>query len=64
MVSFDLNFRLIFIKDILQDEESLCTMQSISWLSIKRVYYQGNMIKVFNGDFIYCVRVGVLLGRF
>ena len=60
MVSFDLSFILMLMKDIFEDEGALWTEGRISWISINRDSYQINKVQVVNGFF--CTYAGVLLG--
>ena len=62
MVTFDFSFRSMLIEDIVEDEGSLWTEGSISWLSINISYYNGKRVQVAGGDFCPCIDVGVLLG--
>ena len=60
MVSFDMSFRPMPIKEIVEEEGALLTEGIISWLSIDRGYSQGNKVQVVNGSFCTCI--GVLSG--
>ena len=58
MVSFDLSFILMLMKDIFEDEGALWTEGRISWISINRDSYQINKVQVINGfvvlTLMYC----------
>ena len=60
MVSFDLRFRSMLIKDIFEDEVALLSEGSISWISINGDSYQENRVQVADGNFCTCV--GLSLG--
>ena len=66
MVSFDLIFRLMLIKDIVEDEGSLFTEGSILWVSINRYYYHRKSLQFVDvAFFTFAVASwggGVLLG--
>ena len=46
MVSFDLSFRSMLIKEIVENEGELWSEVSITWLSINRVSYHGKRLQV------------------
>ena len=58
MVTFDLSFRSMFINEIVEDEGSLWTEGSISWISINRGSYQGNRVQVVDCSFYSSFSVG------
>ena len=60
MVSFDLTFRSMLIKEIVEDEGSLWTEGSISWISINIGSSQDKRVQVVYGAFITCVSAGLL----
>ena len=60
MVSFDLRFRLMLIKDIFEDEGALWSEGSISWIFINGGSYQENRVQVADDNFCTCV--GLSLG--
>ena len=51
MVTFDLSFRSMFIREIVEDEGSLWTEGSTSGLSINRGSYHGKTVQFFDGAF-------------
>ena len=57
MVPFDLSFRSMLIKEIVEDEGALRTEGSISWISINIGSYRGKSIHVVDGAFHTCVGV-------
>ena len=59
-MSFDLGFRSMLIKEIVEDKGSLWTEGIISWISINRGSSQGKRVQVVGGDSRPCV--GLLLG--
>ena len=57
MVSVDLSFILMLIKEIVEDEVDLFIEGSISGLSINICYYQGSIVQVVDGSFCSCAGV-------
>ena len=57
MVSFDLNFISMLIKDIAEDGGALWNEGIISWLSINRGSYQVNRVQVVHGNFLPCADI-------
>ena len=51
MVSFDLSFRSILVKEIVENEGALWTERRISWLSINIGSSKGNRLQVVDGAF-------------
>ena len=57
MVSFDLSFRTMFTKEIVEDKGALWSEGIISWLYINRGSYKCNGVKVVDGNFSSCIGV-------
>ena len=56
-MSFDLGFRSMLIKEIVEDKGSLWTEGIISWISINRGSSQGKRVQIVDSDFFPCVVV-------
>ena len=57
MAPFDLSFRSMLIKEIVEVEGEILTEGKISWLCINIVSYEYKRVQVVYGDFCTCVRV-------